>query len=188
MIAGAFYICSIWYIQNVIGTVLSYYCIRKIWGGIYGSTNHSRYYFPDHVCTDHHGKNPTAHSHDHLQHRDYHSRLLVSVCTVQLHSGTHWTFKRLHLLISGRAGAEATESTKGINWADHHFHRWYDDHGGRNGTFRIFLLALPDHCQSSQIQHDKDFYHVYDPCLCPIDVYRQHYRNFIPCGNHNYPK
>ena len=34
---------------------------------------------------------------------------------------------------------------------DNYFHLWHDDHGRRNGNFRIFLLALSDHCKSSQI-------------------------------------
>lgn len=62
-----------------------------------------------------------------------------------------------------RAGAEATESTKGINWQTIIFIAGM--------MIMVEGMALSDHCQSSQIQHDKDFYHVYDPCLCPIDVY-----------------
>lgn len=100
---------------------------------------------------------------------------IILVFGVCMHSATAlWdtlNFQTFTSVDFWRAGAEATESTKRNQLADHHFHRWYDDHGGRNGTFRIFFLALPDHCQSSQIQHDKNFYHVYDPCLCPVHVY-----------------
>ena len=83
---------------------------------------------------------------------------LILVFGVCMHSSTALfetlNFQSFTSVDFWRAGAEATESTKGINWhqlVDDPVYRWHDDHGRRNGNFRIFLLALPDHCKSSQI-------------------------------------
>ncbi len=80
---------------------------------------------------------------------------LILVFGVCMHSSTALfetlNFQSFTSVDFWRAGAEATESTKGINWQTIILHLWHDDHGRRNGNFRIFLLALSDHCKSSQI-------------------------------------
>ena len=72
-------------------------------------------YFPGYVCIHYHGKNSTAHCDNTLQCCNAHSR--VWCLYAQFHCVIRDTELQSFTSVDfWRAGAEATESTKGINW------------------------------------------------------------------------